>query len=409
MKSAIHALLLKSLLLALWLPASADDDIPLMRPEEKAVLDAQDIQFNRTIEPVIAEAAKSTVRVWHRERLEAGRYLTYGTVVGDGRDILTKWSEVRNARPGDLLIQSGEGAAFGAELHRVYPDQDLAVLRFEGEALQPVQWSETKPVLGSFMAAPQPDGRMAGFGVLSVRERSLREVDQAFLGVVGDVRYSGPGVRVREVSEDTGAAEAGILPGDIILKVGSREISGLLELRNALIPIRPGGEVTLTIQRDGKAREIAVVLGSRPEFPNFLGPRLNAMERLGTDISRVRDSFPNAIQTDMGLRPNRVGGPVVNLKGEVIGISVARADRTRSFLISAPAVRDMLAEEGKDPEIAMRELQTERQAPAQAALQPRGGAPIPANPPSAAQLESHLKELRALLQTFDTEMEALER
>ena len=71
----------------------AQDDIPLLLPEEREAVDSQADEFNEAIKPAIAAAAKSTVRVW-----SGSRRLAYGTVVGDGSKVLTKWSEVARAR-----------------------------------------------------------------------------------------------------------------------------------------------------------------------------------------------------------------------------------------------------------------------------------------------------------------------
>ena len=67
----------------------AQDDIPLLRPDERAAVDAQTEEFNQSLVPALTDAAKSTVRVW-----SGNRRLAYGTVIGDGNRILTKWSEV---------------------------------------------------------------------------------------------------------------------------------------------------------------------------------------------------------------------------------------------------------------------------------------------------------------------------
>lgn len=394
--------------LLLVAPLQAQRDVPLLRPEEKAVLDQQTRQFNAQLAPALREASRSTVRVWDSGRLRPGNYLAYGTVIGEGRLVLTKWSESLTVQSGRLLVQTADGTAVPAVISSVYPEEDLALLEIEGDPLPAVTWSNAKPELGSFLVAPQPDGDPAGFGVLSVRERSLRESDQAFLGVVGDLRFDGPGVKVREVSEGSGAASAGIRAGDVILKVGERVISGLMELRTSLSPIEPGDILTLTIERDGKSREIEVTLGSRPEFPNFLGRRLQQMERMGTEVSRVRDSFSSVIQTDMRLQPNQVGGPVVNLKGEVVGVSVARADRTRSFVMSAASVRDLMAQPGKDPVVALAEWREERQQQAATRQAQRRG-PAGEAPASPQQLENHLRQMRRLMRLMEREMDALER
>lgn len=401
--------LLATIMLALAsaIPLSAQEDIVLLRPEEKELIDKQASELNKAIAPALSRASQSTVRIWERGQAQVGSYLAYGTVVGDGCQVLSKWSELRSDQPRSLLLQAADGRAIPARMVKVYPDQDLALLEFEGEPLKPVQWADELPVLGSFMAATQPNGQLAGFGVLSVKERSLRDSDKAFLGVVGDMGFEGPGVLVRQVSEDSGAAKAGIEAGDIILKVGERKISGLMELRNALLPIEPGRKVTLKIKREDEINDVPVELGSRPEFPNMLGSRLRQMEQMGTKISNVRDSFTNVLQTDMSLEPNQIGGPVVNLKGKVVGVSLARADRTRSFVMSAPAVRELLNKEGRDPQVAMADLQA-RIREAQAAL-PRMRPQKPKRLPSPDQLEGHLEQMRRLLGLLEREMEALER
>ncbi|HSP44103.1 MAG TPA: PDZ domain-containing protein, partial [Luteolibacter sp.] len=219
------------LLLAASLPLGfvvADDDIPLLRPEERAAIEAQADEFNRALKPALAEAARSTVRVWSGKRR-----LSYGTVIGDGRRVLTKWSEVAVA--GNLRVEGPGGEVLPATVAGVYQDDDIAVLETTGTPLTPVQWSMEMPKLGAFLAAPQPDGRPAGFGVVSVLERNLRDTDSAFLGVVGSMDFSGPGVRIEEILPDSGAAAADLKPGQIIVEVAGRTISGVLELRNSLV------------------------------------------------------------------------------------------------------------------------------------------------------------------------------
>ncbi|MGL5019635.1 MAG: hypothetical protein ACRDBP_15985, partial [Luteolibacter sp.] len=88
------SILILSLVLGLQSLLSAQDDIPLLLPEERKAVDEQAAEFNQAIQPALGEVAKSTVRVW-----SGSRRLAYGTVVDDGRKILTKWSEIaRNQR-----------------------------------------------------------------------------------------------------------------------------------------------------------------------------------------------------------------------------------------------------------------------------------------------------------------------
>lgn len=385
--------------LLLHATAVAQDDIPLLRPEERKAVDAQTEEFNRSLMPALTDSAKSTVRVW-----AGSQRLAYGTVIGDGRRFLTKWSEVSRSAA-NLRVEAPGGEVRTVRISGVYEDEDLAVLETNGPALTPVKWSHELPHLGGFLAASQPDGRPAAFGVVSVLERNLRDTDQAFLGVIGAMEFAGPGVKIHEVAPESGAAAAGLKPGNIILKVGARPISGLLELKNALVGISPGSKVSLLVQTDGAEKSFEILLGNRPQLPNFPGDRLRQMERMGGPISQVRDSFTRVIQSDMRPRPDQIGGPVVDLKGRVVGITVARADRTRSFVMPSAAVEALLKKDAKDPALA--KVRRTDDAPV---LSARGklprGHPQPGNEPRNRR---HLTEMERLLEHMRGEMEELER
>lgn len=387
------------LIIALGLPNAlrAQNDIPLLLPEERQAVDTQADEFNEAIKPVLATAAKSTVRVW-----SGSRRLAYGTVVGDGRKILTKWSEVARAR-GDLRVDAGDESR-AVKLAGVYQDEDLVLLEIEGKPLTPVSWSFEAPGLGGFLAAPQPDGRLAAFGVVSVLSRNLRDTDLAYLGVVGEAGFTGQGVKIKDVDEKSGAHAAGLKPGNVILKVGERPISGLLELKNALIGVTPGAKVSLLVDADGGENKIEVTLGNRPQLPQYANGRLEQMERMGGQVSQVRDSFTQVIQTDMRPKPNQVGGPVVDLQGRVLGITMARADRTRSFVMPAAAVVDLLKKEAGNPMLAQ-VRQEEKEVPAT----PRGNAKRGrAMPGGEDRMRRHLGDMQRLMDHLRLEMEALE-
>jgi S1-C subfamily serine protease len=384
--------------------AAAQDDIPLLRPEERQAVDAQTDEFNQSLAPALTNAARSTVRVWAGKRR-----LAYGTVVGDGHKVLTKWSEIARAN-GSLRVESAAGEVLNAKVSGVYQGDDLAVLETTGTALVPVKWSQERPRLGAFLAAPQPDGRPAAFGVVSVLERNLRQTDRAYLGVGGDRSFDGPGVRIGEIYPQSGAEAAGLKPGDIILKVGERPISGVLELQNSLIGINPGSTIALQVRDGGVEKKIDVLLGNRPNLYNPLGGRLRQMERMGGEISRVRDSFPSALQTDMRVRTDQVGGPVVDLQGRVLGITLARADRTRSFIMPAAAVEELLKKDPQDPAQALvrnddenPELPVRRPVPR---IVPPPGNMRPGNP---ERMRQHLSEMQRLMDFMREEMQDLER
>lgn len=386
-----------------------NNGVPLLTPSEKQAVDAQSASFVRAIEPALTEAAKSTVRVW-----SGTRRLAYGTVVGDGTTILTKWSELARAR-GDLRIEAAGRELRAVRVLGVYADHDLAVLQVDGEPLQAVGFAEHEPVLGSFLACPQPDGRLAAFGVVAVPARNLKQTDQAFLGVAADPTHDQAGVRINEVVEDSPAARVGIMKGDILLSVGGREVNGLFELRNSLNGVAPGTTLPLVFKRAGETVIRDVEVGGRPQLPGFPGARIQQMERMGGPISRVRDEFPSAIESDMRLLPNQVGGPVVDLNGRIIGITLARAGRTRSYVMPASGIREILKTAPESIAVAGARLaEVSRDGPHEGIHMPRTmPAPEPQAPrrnsPPPDRLSRHLSDVQRLLELMRGEMDSLER
>jgi S1-C subfamily serine protease len=58
--------------------------------------------------------------------------------------------------------------------------------------------------------------------------------------------------------------EAGLRPGDLIVKAGDRPVRAVEDLLAVLREHRPGDRIALTVLRDGKRRQLDVRLGERP-------------------------------------------------------------------------------------------------------------------------------------------------
>ncbi len=93
---------------------------------------------------------------------------------------------------------------------------------------------------------------------------AVREV--GFLGVdLAERLDGGQGSIVREVVPGTGAHEAGLLAGDIVIEVDGSAINGSTGLVAAIRDREPGDEVEITILRDGTLDTIVATLGTRPD------------------------------------------------------------------------------------------------------------------------------------------------
>jgi membrane-associated protease RseP (regulator of RpoE activity) len=93
-------------------------------------------------------------------------------------------------------------------------------------------------------------------------EQGSDQQPRAVLGIQMDDEYPGPGIRVLAVSEQSGAAAAGIRVGDVIRKVGEQSIDSIARLRETLRDKAPGDHVTLAIDRQANPLTVEVTLQS---------------------------------------------------------------------------------------------------------------------------------------------------
>lgn len=94
------------------------------------------------------------------------------------------------------------------------------------------------------------------------------EVAWAFIGLALSANTPDdevfPGVTVDLVTEGFGAEEAGVEVGDVLVKVGDRDVTRYTDVTAAVRAARPGDVLTLSVLRDGEQLEIDVELSERP-------------------------------------------------------------------------------------------------------------------------------------------------
>ncbi len=339
------ACIISSALFALILDASAQTGLRIPDPQatltksEKKLLDKQRYHFFEAAKPAVAEAAKSTV-VIHNQR----KRLAFGTALTKDGAILTKWSEIAPSS-NRLIITTPDGKDHAAIVTGIYKEHDLAIVK-SATTLTPITLTpNTTPNLGEFVFLANPVGEVEGLGVVSVQARSLREQDKAYLGVTMDFTKTGSGILLKQVMQGSAAAKAGLQDGDVILAINQRQIQDAMEMRNLLQRFVPGSEILVSYRRGQSKRKTKVLLGSRDENTNIHGvspARMAKMQRMGTDPNKVRDNFPMVIQSDMKIESNDTGAPVVDLNGNVIGISIARASRIKTFITPSDTILQLL-------------------------------------------------------------------
>jgi predicted metalloprotease with PDZ domain len=100
------------------------------------------------------------------------------------------------------------------------------------------------------MEAPKNQGTRTGLRV--------------YLGTIPDYAQGDiKGVKLSGVSPVGPAAKAGVKAGDIIIKLGGKDIQNIYDYTYVMGEIKIGVETTITVQREGKPVDLKIMPGSR--------------------------------------------------------------------------------------------------------------------------------------------------
>lgn len=92
-------------------------------------------------------------------------------------------------------------------------------------------------------------------GKLAFRKTKSEKAQVRFkvgLGVIPDYMFDGKGMRVDGVSEDKPAIKAGIQKGDIVVKLGDKDVTDMMSYMKALAVFKKGDKTTVVVTRKGK-------------------------------------------------------------------------------------------------------------------------------------------------------------
>ncbi len=94
--------------------------------------------------------------------------------------------------------------------------------------------------------------------------------------VKSNLQSQGDGIAVRDVYEGCPGHRAGINSGDVILKIGEKQIHSPADVMNATFYLSIGEKVNFTISRDGEEKVVPVDVVSRPSDKEMSALRLVA-------------------------------------------------------------------------------------------------------------------------------------
>jgi serine protease Do len=319
-------------------PGLHDPDLPVPVSDDfiRAVLDG--------FRPSVAHAARSTHLVFR-----GSDWKSLCTVVHPDGYAVTKASEIETRNNQALTVMLAKDRQVPAEIVKTFPKHDLALIRLKDVAdLPAITWSvgdAARLPLGALICAAGSGPDAVAIGVVSVQPRSLAAEAGGFLAI-----GTGPhekGVLVTMVMPGGAADRAGLKKGDIILRIDDLACDQPETLIGKVKGTDPGTELPLEYLRGDATATVRVKLGDRSDLESHLGDPNAKMNRMGTEVSARRTGYQQALQTDLPIRPEECGGPVVDLAGNVIALTIARAGRIATYALPAEDVRQLLEPELK--------------------------------------------------------------
>lgn len=96
------------------------------------------------------------------------------------------------------------------------------------------------------------------------KNQGVRTGLRAYLGTIPDYAQGDiKGVKLSGVSPVGPAAKAGVKAGDIIIKLGGKDVANIYDYTYVMGDLKIGRETTITVQREGKEVELKIMPGSR--------------------------------------------------------------------------------------------------------------------------------------------------
>jgi serine protease Do len=289
------------------------------------------------VEPA-SHTTAATVRI-----LCDGQDAALGAVVGTDGYILTKGTELR----GTITCRLADGRRLPAKMIDYHRQTDLAMLKVDVTGLKAVEFADGAEIEGGMMvAATAVGGEPVAVGVIGAPARKLygeeaiiANENRGKIGVFGlrDAE-STDGVVVPEVDPGQAADRAGMKAGDILFEIAGKRVKDRDAALDALANRRRGERLSVRVRRGDRELALEVILG-----PFVIGDRFTQQQSMGGMLSGRRTGFPIVASHDASLRAIDCGGPLVDLDGNVLGLNIARAGRTETWMLPGKAIVPLLA------------------------------------------------------------------
>jgi len=298
--------------------------------------------FRTTGTAVVAafESQRQMLQTSSAVMLDGRKEIGYGVVVSADGYVLTKASEVAEVKALSVTVDQTNYPQ--VKVLVVDPVWDVALLKIEASGLVPVVYAPTSEVpQGSWVVAngaTTRTNRRALAGIISAKIREIPAAGGAALGVT--LNPKAKLLEIDEVNEKSGAKEAGLQKGDVILAIEGKKVAKIEEIGEILKDRKEGSTVKVTYRRNKEEKTVDVRLAARNEM---FDDQMTRNDQMSGKFSKRRSGFPRVMQHDILGSSDVEGGPLLDLDGRCLGMNIARANRAENYSIPVEDLKEIAA------------------------------------------------------------------
>lgn len=138
------------------------------------------------------------------------------------------------------------------------------------------------------------------------------------------------GIFVGGVNEGSGAESAGIKEGDVILKVGSKEVNSPSKLQEEIGKRRPGDKVNLTVRRGSKEEVIPVVLKNIEGTTQLISrEEVERYTAMGATFAELTNEERKELDLDHGVKISKLSTGKLKAQGFQKGMVVTKVNNEK--------------------------------------------------------------------------------
>lgn len=286
----------------------------------------------KTVEPVRARLQELSAVFFSGHDV-----VMYGVILTPDGYIATKASEFDDYQ--NLVIRIGSARYDHFKVVGTDEAADITVVKVDASGLPVPGAVSTEAPMGTLVVSngsTTRSSRRPQLGTISANSRPIPNGDTGYLGVI----FGTPCI-IREVIKDGPADRAGAMNGDKILSVDGTDVTTLEAIFPILSKKKIGEQVTMRVKRKEKKVSYSITLGSRRKALGENMPE-DSNDLISGGFSKRRDDFPMVLQHDTPSRFTLMGGPLLNLRGELIGMNIARVNRAENYALPISVVQESL-------------------------------------------------------------------